>query len=59
MRAAASKRRRAAVLRDESGAGFADYSLVLGFFAVQCICGALAVNDRIGDIIHTIAAVFS
>ncbi len=48
----------AAIVRDESGEGFAQYSVVLGFFVVQCICGAIALNHRVDDIIHTILAVF-
>lgn len=46
-----------ALFRDESGEGIADYSVLLGFFAVQCICGAIALNHNIDDIIHTIRAV--
>ena len=58
---AASDERRTpvwAVLRDESGEGFADYSMLLGLFAVQCVAGALAVSRNIDHIIQSIRTIF-
>ncbi len=59
---AASDRRRtpawAAVLRDESGEGFAEYSTMLSLFAVQCVVGALVVSRNIDHIIQAIRAIF-
>ena len=57
MSATASERTWPALLGDDSGAGFAEYSVVLGLFAIQCVCGALALNHRIEDIVHSIRAV--
>ena len=59
---AASDRHRApvwaAVLRDESGEGFAEYSTMLSLFAVQCVVGALVVSRNIDHIIQAIRAIF-
>jgi len=59
MWAAVSKRTLTALLDDESGDGFADYSVVLGLLAVQCICGAIALSHRFDDAVRTVQAVFS
>jgi Flp pilus assembly pilin Flp len=48
----------AAVLRDESGEGFAEYSAMLSLFAVQCVVGALVVSRNIDHIIQAIRAIF-
>ena len=48
----------AAVLRDESGEGFAEYSTMLSLFAVQCVVGALVVSRNIDHIIQAIRAIF-
>jgi hypothetical protein len=62
MPAAASDRRRtpgwAAVLRDDSGEGFAEYSTMLSLFAVQCVVGALVVSRNVDHIIQAIRAIF-
>jgi len=59
---AASDRRRApvwaAVLRDDAGEGFAEYSTMLSLFAVQCVVGALVVSRNIDHIIQSIRAIF-
>ena len=34
-----------------------NFSLVLGLFAIQCVCGALALNHHIEDVVHSIRAV--
>ena len=34
-----------------------NYNVVLGLFAIQCVCGALVLNHRIEDVVHTIRAV--
>lgn len=47
-----------ALLRDDSGEGFAEYNAALGVFAIQCVVGALVVSHRIDDIIRTIQAIF-
>jgi Flp pilus assembly pilin Flp len=47
-----------AVLRDESGEGFAEYSTMLSLFAVQCVVGALVVSRNIDHIIQAIRAIF-
>jgi Flp pilus assembly pilin Flp len=47
----------AAVLRDESGEGFAEYSSFLSLFAVQCVVGALVVSANIDHIIRAIRAI--
>ena len=47
-----------AVLRDESGEGFAEYSAMLSLFAVQCVVGALAVSRNIDHIVQAIRAIF-
>jgi Flp pilus assembly pilin Flp len=61
MSEAASRNRRnagwAALLRDESGEGFAEYNLALTFFAVNCVVGALVVSHQIDHIIHAIRAI--
>ena len=58
---AASDGRRAsvwtAVLRDDSGEGFAEYSTFLSLFAVQCVVGALVVSRNIDHIIQAIRAI--
>ena len=56
MPATVSERARA-LLRDDAGDGFADYSVLLGLFTIQCVCGALALNHHIEDIVHSIRAV--
>ncbi len=56
---AAAFKRAAAVFSDESGEGFADYSIVIGLFALQLVCGAIALNGHIDHIIHSIHAVFA
>ena len=48
----------AAVLRDESGEGFAEYNTMLSLFAVQCVVGALVVSRNIDHIIQAIRAIF-
>ena len=48
----------AAVVRDESGEGFAEYSTMLSLFAVQCVVGALVVSRNIDHIIQAIRAIF-
>jgi Flp pilus assembly pilin Flp len=62
MRAAASNLRRtvarAAVLRDESGVGVAEYSAMLSLFAVQCVVGALVVSRNVDHIVQAIRAIF-
>jgi hypothetical protein len=62
MPAAASDKGRvprwAAVLRDESGEGFAEYSTMLSLFAVQCVVGALVVSRNVDHIIQAIRAIF-
>ncbi len=62
MSEAASEVRReaawAALLRDESGEGFAEYSTMLSLFAVQCVVGALVVSRNIDHIIQAIRAIF-
>ena len=61
MSEAASKRSRnarwAAVLRDESGFGFAEYNTALSIFAVQCIVGALVMSRQVDHIIQAIRAI--
>ena len=61
MSEAASSLRRgaiwAAVLRDESGEGFAEYNLALSIFAVQCVVGALAVSRHLDHILNAIRAI--
>jgi len=47
----------AALFRDDSGEGLADYSVVLALFAVQCACGALVLTHRIDDILHSLRTV--
>lgn len=47
----------AALFRDDSGEGFAEYSVVLALFAVQCACGALVLSHRIDDVFHSIRTV--
>jgi Flp pilus assembly pilin Flp len=46
-----------ALLRDESGEGFAEYSAMLSLFAVQCVVGALVVSRNIDHIIQAIRAI--
>jgi hypothetical protein len=62
MSEAASKTRRsavwAAVLRDESGEGFAEYNAALSIFAVQCVIGALVLSRQVDHIIQAIRAIF-
>ncbi|MEA2787100.1 MAG: hypothetical protein QOF71_3204 [Candidatus Eremiobacteraeota bacterium] len=62
MSVAASKTRRsaafAAVVRDDSGEGYAEYSTFLSLFAVQCVVGALVVSRNIDHIIQAIRAIF-
>ena len=48
----------AALLRDESGEGFAEYSTMVSLFAVQCVVGALVVSRNIDHIIQAIRAIF-
>jgi hypothetical protein len=31
--------------------------VVLGLFALQCVCGALALNHHVEDVVHSIRAV--
>ena len=61
MSEAASKPRRSArwasLLRDDSGAGFAEYSAMLSLFAVQCVVGALVVSRNIDHMIQAIRAI--
>ena len=59
MWATASKHAWAALLRDDAGEGLADYSVVLGIFAVQCVCGAIALNHHIDSVVRAIQAVFA
>ena len=61
MSAAACKRSAwSALILDDSGEGLAEYSVLLAFFAVQtCICSAIALNQRIDDVIRTMQALFS
>ncbi len=62
MSAAASELRRkaawAALLHDDAGEGFAEYSAMLSLFAVQCVVGALVVSRNIDHIIQAIRAIF-
>ncbi|HEV2644078.1 MAG TPA: hypothetical protein VGT98_15305 [Candidatus Elarobacter sp.] len=48
----------AAVLRDESGEGFAEYNAALSIFAVQCVIGALVMSRQLDHIIQAIRAIF-
>jgi hypothetical protein len=48
----------AALLHDDSGEGFAEYSAMLSLFAVQCVVGALVVSRNIDHIIQAIRAIF-
>ncbi len=48
----------AALLRDDSGEGFAEYNAALGVFALQCVVGALIVSHRVDDIVRSIQAIF-
>ena len=57
MWATASRRTLPALLGDDAGEGFANYSILLGFFAVQCICGAIALNHHIDHVVRAIQAV--
>ncbi len=59
MSATASKRTRPVLLGDDSGIGSTQVSIVLGAFAVQCICGAIALNHHIDGVIRAMQAVFS
>ena len=59
MRAAASRRTLPALLGDQSGEGVANYSVLLGLFGIQCICGAIALNHHIMDVVRVIQAVFA
>jgi Flp pilus assembly pilin Flp len=47
----------AALLRDESGEGLAEYSTALSFFAVQCVVGALVLSRHIDHIVQAIRAI--
>ena len=51
------KAARAAVLRDDSGVGFAEYSAMLSLFAVQCVVGALVVSRNVDHIVQAIRAI--
>lgn len=55
----ASKHPWAALLADDAGEGLADYSVVLGIFAVQCVCGAIALNHHVDSVVRAIQAVFA
>ncbi len=59
MSATASKRPRPALVDDDAGIGSAQFSLVLGTFAVQCICGAIALNHHIDGVIRAIQGMFA
>ncbi|MDQ6942282.1 MAG: hypothetical protein M3169_07165 [Candidatus Eremiobacteraeota bacterium] len=48
----------AALLRDDAGEGFAEYSAMLSLFAVQCVVGALVVSRNIDHIVQAIRAIF-
>ena len=47
----------ARALADESGISVAEFGLVFGLFAVQCIAMALGLTDWFGDVIRCIGAV--
>jgi hypothetical protein len=59
MSATASRRTPTALLHDDSGEGLANYSVLLGLFGIQCICGAIALNHHIEDVVRVIQAVFA
>jgi hypothetical protein len=59
MSATAFKRACAALLHDDAGEGLADYSVLLGIFAVQCVCGAIALNHHVDSVVRAIHAVFA
>ena len=55
----ASRRTLPTLLGDQSGEGAANYSVLLGLFGIQCICGAVALNHQIMDVVRVIQAVFA
>ena len=44
-------------LADESGYGVAEFGLVLGLLAVQCVAMVLSLTDWFGDVMRCIGAV--